>query len=71
MNEDGIAINTGFKRFYFQTNNSIKLLPQLTLNTNLSYEHNIRSGAFWTEGNILTKYRLSLRLFLKNGLFRR
>ena len=52
MNEDGIAVNTGFKRFYFQTNNSIKLLPQLTLNTNISYEHNIRSGAFWTEDNI-------------------
>ena len=39
MNEDGIAVNTGFKRFYFQTNNSIKLLPQLILNTTLIPQH--------------------------------
>ena len=61
MNEDGIAVNTGFKRFYFQTNNSIKLLPQLTLNTNISYEHNIRSGAFGQKTISSMKYRHSLR----------
>lgn len=69
MNEDGIAINTGFKRFYFQTNNSIKLLPQLTLNTNLSYEHNIRSGAFWTEGNIFNEIQTFSPLVPKEWTF--
>lgn len=69
MNEDGIAVNTGFKRFYFQTNNSIKLLPQLTLNTNISYEHNIRSGAFWTEGNIFNEIQTSSPLVPKEWTF--
>ncbi|MCE8616938.1 TonB-dependent receptor [Bacteroides fragilis] len=69
MNEDGIAINTGFKRFYFQTNNSIKLLPQLTLNTNISYEHNIRSGAFWTEGNIFNEIQTFSPLVPKEWTF--
>lgn len=69
MNEDGIAINTGFKRFYFQTNNSIKLLPKLTLNTNLSYEHNIRSGAFWTEGNIFNEIQTFSPLIPKEWTF--
>lgn len=69
MNEDGIAVNTGFKRFYFQTNNSIKLLPQLTLNTNISYEHNIRSGAFWTEGNIFNEIQTFSPLVPKEWTF--
>lgn len=69
MNEDGIAVNTGFKRFYFQTNNSIKLLPQLTLNTNISYEHNIRSGAFWTESNIFNEIQTFSPLVPKEWTF--
>ena len=69
MNEDGIAVNTGFKRFYFQTNNSIKLLPQLILNTNISYEHNIRSGAFWTEGNIFNEIQTFSPLVPKEWTF--
>lgn len=69
MNEDGIAVNTGFKRFYFQTNNSIKLLPQLTLNTNISYEHNIRSGAFWTEDNIFNEIQTFSPLVPKEWTF--
>lgn len=69
MNEGGIAVNTGFKRFYFQTNNSIKLLPQLTLNTNISYEHNIRSGAFWTEGNIFNEIQTFSPLVPKEWTF--
>ena len=69
MNEDGIAVNTGFKRFYFQTNNSIKLLPQLTLNTNISYEHNIRSGALWTEDNIFNEIQTFSPLVPKEWTF--
>lgn len=69
MNEDGIAINTGFKRFYFQTNNNIKLLSNLSLNTNISYEHNIRSGAFWTEGNIFNEIQTFSPLVPKEWTF--
>lgn len=69
MDEDGIAINTGYKRFYFQTNNNIKLLPQLTLNTNISYEHNVRKGAFWMEDNLFNEIQTFSPLVPKEWTF--
>lgn len=69
MDEEGIAINTGYKRFYFQTNNALKLLPQLTLNSNISYDYNIRSGAFWKEGNIFNEIQTFSPLVPKEWTF--
>lgn len=69
MNEEGIAINTGYKRFYFQTNNSIKLLPRLTLNTNISFEHSLRNGSFWMEDNLFNEIQTFSPLIPKEWTF--
>ncbi|MFI3333294.1 MAG: TonB-dependent receptor [Rikenellaceae bacterium] len=52
-NEEGLAINTGYNRFYFQTNNNIKMTDKLSLNTNISYERSVRDGAFWTDNSTI------------------
>ncbi len=54
-NEDGIAINTGFNKFYFQTNTTFKILKNLSLNTNLAFDRGIRTGAFWIEDNLFNE----------------
>ena len=67
--EDGIAVNTGYRKFYFQTNNSIKILPQLTLSTNLSYERSSRTGAFWTEDNLFNEIQTFSPLIPRDWTF--
>ena len=68
-NEKGIAINTGYDKFYLLSNTSIKLLKNLKLNTNISFEHSKRSGAFWVEGNIFNEIQTFSPLVPKEWTF--
>ena len=69
LNEKGIAVNTGYDKYYFQSNTSIKILPKLSLNTNITYDRSSRSGAFWTQSNLFNEIQTFSPLVPKEWTF--
>ena len=52
MGDQGIAINTGFKKLYIKSNTSIKVNEKITFAANIQYTNNVRSGLNWgLDGN--------------------
>lgn len=47
LDDEGIAINTGFKRIYLRSNTNVQLLPKLNVDANVAYEHSDRKGLNW------------------------
>lgn len=69
INEKGIAINTGYDKYYFQSNTSVEILPKLKLNTNITYDRSTRKGAFWTQGNLFNEIQTFSPLVPKEWTF--
>jgi TonB-linked SusC/RagA family outer membrane protein len=52
MDDEGIAINTGYERLYLKSNTSVKASEKISFDANISYSRSTRTGLNWgLDGN--------------------
>ncbi len=52
MDDDGIAINTGFERLYLKSNSNVKASEKINFDVNIQYTRSTRTGLNWgLDGN--------------------